>query len=60
MVCGFIDTADNRACLLAERQVGYTASQGKLREGFCGFPACPAEFAVPQGLGELGSTRVLL
>lgn len=47
MVCGFIDTADNRACLLAERQVGYTASQGKLREGFCDFPACPAEFAVP-------------
>lgn len=46
-VCGLIDTADNGACLLSEKQVGYTASQGQFREGFCGFPACPGEFAVP-------------
>lgn len=47
MVCGFIDTADNRACLLSAKQVGYRAIQGQFREGSCGFPACPAEFAVP-------------
>lgn len=33
-----------------------TGSQGKSREGFCGFPACPAEFG---GLGELGSAWLL-
>lgn len=34
-------------------QRSQTGSQGKSREGFCGFPACPTEFAMPWGLGEL-------